>query len=384
MSLVTFRHFCSSPELLRFYRPDGDVWTCDRGRPERFLDAVVLSLRHETPSLPDHQHRQRVARAFGTPRSLCDMLLRALGASDMPEPVHGLSARQGRICVDAPAFEDWQREVAAYQSPLPLLAAFRLREALRLGLTGTEIAGRGACSSQVERQLKEDLCATCLPGMHDPRLDELVLQGGGTGDGRAMPGKMPDTVRGGRLTDVHMHINGSTEATVVWLHALTHPARFCSEVDKAAKASDKARFFLHQLHSSQQEIFKDLRRAAILRQTICRLLTHVQTAQAPHTEEAAELSWAGIACRLKYVEGNSLLDRHPLWRHGWTDLQCEGLLWLRALVTLRQTGSAELAALLHFYLLLMHQFFRLLVQHPDQYGFDQFQYITLRGGREAV
>lgn len=384
MSLVTFRHFCSSPELLRFYRPDGDVWTCERGRPERFLDAVVLSLRHETPSLPDHQHRQRVARAFGTPRSLCDMLLRALGASDMPEPVHGLSARQGRICVDAPAFEDWQREVAAYQSPLPLLAAFRLREAQRLGLTGNEIAGRGACSSQVERQLKEDLCATCLPGMHDPRLDELVLQDGGTGDGRAMPGKMPDTVRGGRLTDVHMHINGSTEATVVWLHALTHPARFCGEVDKAAKASDKARFFLHQLHSSQQEIFKDLRRAAILRQTICRLLTHVQTAHTARTEEAAELSWAGIACRLKYAEGNSLLDRHPLWRRGWTDLQCEGLFWLRALVTLRQTGNSDLAALLHFYLLLMHQFFRLLVQHPDQYGFDQFQYITVSGGREAV
>lgn len=100
--------------------------------------------------------------------------------------------------------------------------------------------------------------------------------------------------------------------------------------------------------------------------------------------EADAFSWAAIAARLRNAEGEGLLSSHPLRRYGWTDLQCEGLFWLRALTMLWQTSSLELAALLHFYLLLMHQFFRLLVQHPDQYGFDQFQYITLDGGREAV
>lgn len=380
MSLVTFRHFCTSPELLDFYRPGGEMWTCSRGKPDRLRNAVVLSLRNETPSIPDHQHRQRVEQAFGNARSLQDMLLRSLGAGGGQECVYGLSLRQGRIYVDAPAFEDWQREVVAHQSPVPLLAAFRLSEGLRQGLLGNDIAGQGARISPVEQQLKEDLRATCLPGMHDPRLDDL-LQQECEHNGR-------QTAQGGRLVDAHIHINGSTEATVVWLHALAHPAFFCGEVHKAAQKHVKMRFFLHQLHTTEQEIFKDLRRAAHLRQIICCLLRRFQQGippEAPSSKgEADAFSWTAIAVRLRHADGNGLRNSHPLQRCGWTDLQCEGLFWLRALTTLWQIASPELAALLHFYLLLMHQFFRLLVQHPDQYGFDQFQYITLDGGREAV
>lgn len=380
MSLVTFRHFCTSSELLRFYRPGGEIWTYRRGDPEKLREALALSLRNETPSIPDHQHRLRVEQAFGDARSLPNMLLRALGAGGAQERVHGLSLRQGRIYVDAPAFEDWQREVIAYQSPVPLLAAFRLSEGLRQGLLGTEIVGQGARISSVEQQLKEDLRATCLPGMHDPRLDDL-LQQECEHNGR-------HGVRGGRLVDAHIHINGSTEASVVWLHALTHPAFFCKEVRNSIKNNAKAHFFLHQLHTSEQEIFKDLRRAVYLRQSICCLLRCFQHGIPPEESsskrDADAFSWAAIATRLRYADGDGLFSSHPLRRHGWTELQCEGLFWLRALATLWQTSSPELAALLHFYLLLMHQFFRLLVQHPDQYGFDQFQYITLDGGREAV
>lgn len=380
MSLVTFRHFCTSPELLHFYRPGGDIWTCRRGDPDKLREAIALSLRNEAPSIPDHQHRQRVAQAFGDARSLRDMLLRALGACGAQERVHGLSLRQGRIYVDAPAFEDWQREVCAWQSPVPLLAAFRLSEGLRQGQVSSNIAGQGVRISHVEQQLKEDLRATCLPGMNDPRLDDLLQQEYAPNDRQS--------ARGGRLVDAHVHINGSTEATVVWLHALTHPALFCGKMQEETRGNAKVSFFLRQLHTSEQEIFKDLRRAAYLRQTICCLLRRCQqgsstgTACPDGTIDAH--SWAAIAARLRYGNGDGLFNSHPLRRHGWTDLQSEGLFWLRALATLWHTSCPELAALLHYYLLLMHQFFRLLVQHPDQYGFDQFQYITLDGARAAL
>ena len=284
--------------------------------------------------------------------------------------------RQGRIYVNAPAFEDWQREIAAYQSPVPLLAAFRLSEGLRRGQLSSDIAGQGEQVSRVELQLKDDLRATCLPGMNDPRLDDM-LQHECEHNGR-------QTVRGGRLVDAHIHINGSTEATVVWLHALAHPAPFCKEVRNSIKKNAKAHFFLHQLHTSDQEIFKDLRRAAHLRQSICYLLRRCQQRSGTDTDgEADVLSWASIAVRLRYGNGEGLFSSHPLQRHGWTALQSEGLFWLRALATLWQTSSPELVALLHFYLLLMHQFFRLLIQHPDQYGYEQFQHITQNGAREA-
>lgn len=235
MSLVTFRHFCTSLELLRFYRPSGDIWTCRRGDPGRLREALVLSLRNETPFIPDHQHQLRVEQAFGDARSLRDMLLRALGVGGTQERVHGLSLRQGHIYVDAPAFEDWQREVIAYQSPVPLLAAFRLNEGIRQGLLGNDIAGQGARISPVEQQLKEELRATCLPGMHDPRLDDLLQQD--------YEHCSRHSVRGGQLVDAHIHINGSTEATVVWLHALAHPAFFCKEVHNSVKKTIGRTFF---------------------------------------------------------------------------------------------------------------------------------------------
>lgn len=380
MSLITFRHFCTSPELLRFYRPGGDIWTYRRGDPGKLREAIALSLRNETPTIPDHQHRQRVEKAFGEARSLRDMLLRALGADGTRERVHGLSLRQGRIYVDAPFFEDWQREVVAYQSPVPLLAAFRLSEGIRQGLLGNDIAGQGKQISRIEQQLKEDLRTTCLPGMNDPRLDTLLQQDCEQDDRQR--------ARCGRLVDAHVHINGSTEATAVWLHALTNPTLFCKEVRKSIREKKKAHFFLHQLHTSDQEIVKDLRRAAHLRQIICCLLRSYQQGSSSETlcpdGQTDVLSWAAIAVRLRYADGDGLFSSHPLRRYGWTELQSEGLFWLRALATLWQISSPELAALLHFYLLLMHQFFRLLVQHPDQYGFEQFQYITLDGAREAL
>lgn len=378
MCLVSFRHFCTSPELLRLYRSDCDVWKKGHLDTKELKKAIEQSLRSENPSFPDHQHQQRVKYAFEEAHSLSDMLLYALGAvSTEQERVHGLSLRQERICVNAPAFEDWQREVASYQSPVPLLAAFRLNEALRQGLTGREIAGYGLTISPVEQRLKEDLRATCLPSMHDPRLDDLIQE------------KHPTlSCQGGRLVDTHMHINGSTEATVAWLHALVYPARFCREIQKATKKNDKARYFLCQLHTSEGEIFSALCRAANVRLFLWRLLWRWQGLASGKTASPGTktdpLSWAKIAAILRHSQQFPLFGKNLWQRYGWTDLQTEGLFWLRALVTLMQTKCPELAALLHYYLLLMHQFFRLLVQHPDQNGFDQFQYITLDGAREAV
>lgn len=380
MSLVTYRHFCTSPELLRFYRPDSTVWSSGRIDPHEMREAVALSLRNEHYCHPDHQHRQRTARAFEGAASLQEMLLWAVGLSGKGRRVHGLSLRQGRIYVDAPAFENWQREVTAYQSPVPLLAAFRLDEACRQGLNFGDITGQGRQTSCVEQALLEDLRAVCLPGMHDPRLDELIRLEPASGDRHGRPEGAGR--RAGRLIDAHVHINGSTEATAVWLHALTHPGRFCREIRKAVRESAKARFFLHQLQTSVREIYEELCRAAALREMICRLLEKRELAAADRKGEG--LCWAAIAARLRHVDASRLPERHPWRRPGWTDLQAEGVFWLHALVALRQSSRSEPAILLHYYLLLMHQFFRLLVQHPDQFGFDQFQYITVDGGRDAL
>ncbi|MDB0567600.1 hypothetical protein AB6Q13_23825 [Ralstonia solanacearum] len=71
------------------------------------------------------------------------------------------------------------------------------------------------------------------------------------------------------------------------------------------------------------------------------------------------------------------------WRHE-PNIE-EELTWMASLVvTLQQRPSVQLVRMLHTYLLLLNEYYRLLVQSEAQYGFDQFQKFTLTELREPA
>lgn len=361
MTLASFRHFCAGARVLDIYEdgrvPLGDAKTLC----EEIREAVALSLRTQDVCTPDHQHRLRQEKAFANGHSLAGMVLKALGVTDSGH-FHGLTFRHERLYVCQERMEDWQQEVTAYQSPVPLMAAAWLGRCLKEGMD----------EHKAVAALGESLRCSSLPGIHDPRLHRLMQD---------------ETDKSGRLCDLHVHINGSTEFTLVWLHSLRHIDRTMDMIRSAGKGSHESaarvHFFLQQLRVDPNSIAKRLRMADGLRNSLCQLL---RTA----TERIDAKLIPGmdrIQALLHGVRDEAMTShpfKHPSLPAQATELQIEGLMWFHALKALHKTGDHVLAMLMHIYLLSMNQHLRLLVQQPEQFGFDQFQYITLAGGREAA
>lgn len=362
MELTTFRHFCAASRVLDVYfdRPDLRA----KNIRDKLHEAVALSLRTENVCLPDHQHHWRMEEAFHDAATLADMLLRAVGAVDVGSKTPCLEVIHGGLFICANRLEDWQREVTAYQSPVPLMAAAWMRHCIT---NGHDIA-RGIAS------LHSSLAHSTLPSIHDPRLHGLIQSRDGTE---------------GRLCDLHVHINGSTEFTPVWLHSLAQQDATCAAFEKARrdKSPTKVAFFQQQLRTDLHTIRQRLRMASVLRFWLCRLLHSVSPDHGYSAQDIPTLA-SVLALLGGYRNHEDIPWRHPfehsLVPAGANDVQREGAMWLYALWQLHDTKDQLLAVLMHVYLLLMHQHMRLLVQQPEQYGFDQFQYITLAGGREAA
>lgn len=361
MALTTFRHFCAASRVLDVYLDStASLLVASRDFSKKLNEAVALSMRSEQVFVPDHQHRNRIRNTFRDSANLADMLLTALGAADEAGDAHCLEIDGEQLFVRAGQLEDWQREVTACQSPVPIMAAKWARHCRELG--HTEAVGmKLLCSS---------LTHSSLPGINDRRLNNLIQNCNGNG---------------GNLCDLHIHINGASEFTSVWLHSLAHPERTYKALCEALHA-EKARveFFHHQLRTDPSTVRRRLYMANVLRGWLCRLL---QSHGNPATEGIPTL--ADVVGLLKGHNGHAGRSLYHPFKHALvpqhaTALQREAAMWLHALYLLRETKSHLLAVLMHLYLLIMHQHLRLMVHQPEQYGFDQFQYITLAGAREAL
>lgn len=357
MSLKTFRHFCSAARVLDVYREPGALLWSPSELSTRLREAVALSLRTEYVRIPDHQHRNRVSQAFNEKDTLAEMLLMALGTVDDTGGIHCLEIDHNRLYVRAGQLEDWQREVVAYQSPVPILAAVWARHCKEFGYE--ETVGMV--------HLHRALSYSTLPGINDRRLQNLI-------QGRD----------GGHLCDLHIHLSGASEFTPVWLYSLAHLETTYSEICKSLNAGGShVSFFIHQLRTDRTHILHRLYTAAEVRMYLCNLL------QTYNTCSTIPNVFLKISKRLQGDKEYEVLTRHHPFRHpsvpvDATPVQREGAMWLHAIWVLLHTHNQSLAILMHLYLLLMHQHLRLLVQQPEQYGFDQFQYITLAGAREAA
>ncbi|MGV6995869.1 hypothetical protein ACUZ9P_08225 [Desulfovibrio sp. QI0430] len=380
--IITYRHFCASARVLEVYQSTESG--CDYALPSTeslssaLRNAVKLSLRTEHVDVPDHQHQNRREQAFTNTKSLAGMLLTALGATDGQGNVsseadcHCLEVNHGRIYVRANRLEDWQHEITAYQSPLPVMAAAWLRRCLREHVAFTA-ALKPFC---------EFFNHSTLPGVHDQRLNDLIKNG---------------THKRGRLCESHMHINGSTEFTPTWVHSLANHKGTYRELEKARKkgpSKERVGYFFDQLRTSPLKILHRLRTATILRVWLCQLLLTQsscgqQSEQSCHSGSTDGPSYNDLTALLRGCTNGWEFSRQHPFEHsdlpaGMTDVQREAAMWLFALWKLHESKDHFLAILMHVYMLLMHQHLRLLVQQPEQYGFDQFQYITLAGAREAA
>lgn len=185
------------------------------------------------------------------------------------------------------------------------------------------------------------------------------------------------------LHETHLHLNGSTHAEICWLRAIRNPNAESRDFVSAwvkGKHSARVRELVSQANPelSPRVFYQHLRTASRLRAWL------VGAAEGRIIVGTALPTSCQGLCDADTADWSLGLSA-PLatWRED-PDIDDE-LRWMACLIAkLRRSPSIQLTRMFHSYLLLLNEYYRLLVQSESQYGFDQFQKFTLTELREPA
>lgn len=183
------------------------------------------------------------------------------------------------------------------------------------------------------------------------------------------------------LHETHLHLNGSTQAEICWLRAI-HNSRAETRDFVTAWAREKSTGRIRELvgqinpELTPQIFHQHLQIAGRLRSWLV----------GAANDQIMPDALLPLSCQSLYNLDNDqwsegLRVPAPSWRDE-PDIE-EEISWMATLVArLHHRPSIQLSRMFHTYILLLNQYYRLLVQSETQYGFDQFQKFTLTELRE--
>lgn len=234
-------------------------------------------------------------------------------------------------------------------------------------LAGGDLSPPPDRQREVARRLARWLCDSTLPVDDSPFLDYICRTHG--------------------LDEVHMHLNGTTEAEKVWCDALKRPDKVVGQLLKAKLRDSGLRVSIgsgveRQLRQEDSQLTPKLLRhrvdIAVLLKAFLLKSCLGENNFGSQTAYVAEDIPASVFYRKASVAALARGGRHSrslVVKEAWQLCQ------IYSVFSLRQATQDDGLALWH-YALLRAQFCRLLVQQKEQVGFDQFQYITQNELRE--
>ena len=189
-------------------------------------------------------------------------------------------------------------------------------------------------------------------------------------------------------SELHMHFNGTTESTFVWLDALKDPYSYQSDLNKSQQISEVRELYKQfDLHFDSTDLVDILNKAKNVREYLIALVCY----KMPDEKNSTVHTWS------KYLQKQSMksvpysvplvYQLHPceLQTKEKNELANEAYFFLSMFQYLQDSRLSELhAKLFHFYILAQSIFQQLLIQQQHQYGFDQFQKITMNEIREPI
>lgn len=344
MGLPYHRFMVSSGRLLRHALRGGAL------DANETLHRLFLDERECDTSRPDHIYkslREKEFRGIDSHAALLRQSLKRLAET------YGVF-RHTRLHIREEMFASWQRLITRVP-PLPLVTFAVWRE---FG----DRDGLGGGGDAVLRLLAENLWPSVLPTVVCPVLDAIIESDG--------------------LYDLHVHLNGATEADPVWLAALDNPGAVYRDLRQGynlvpGRGAQSVREQYDQIEEglTPAGLRQRLRLARMIRFALCEDLFTCDSDPLKGLAKAIQRRMVTLDDSVFRVRG------HPVRAFGVgrsvPDTVCEGLFLWRAFEKLEQRDNARFAHLLHVYMLLMAQFTRFMVQQTDQKGFDQFQKITV-------
>jgi len=341
------RHLLSDEESLGQYLSKGIATFDDIKR------RTLLKERNENWSLPDHHYRLVVNKSFYKLSNIADILTK--GVYRLSENLLTLKGLEIKVI---PAKQHEWQDLITSMPPLLLQVVF-LRK--KNAIDWTDIKG---VRSYYNNYLLPNFRYTALPSPAIMELDRLCYDTKG-------------------FHDLHMHLSGSTETDVAWQDCLMFPDKVYDEFSKKWPEGK-----VRELMEQESPLFTPLKFRTLL--TVARRIRSYFYALVENKENIDPESLASLLGRLadEYTPMPGDNFHHPYenliygsQEHN-NNLALEALMYHRFLDYISDNPENGSAELFHYYLLILGLCNRVLVQQKHQYGFEQFQKITLSGIRE--
>lgn len=351
------------------------------GKVPSFTDVkrrLLLLLRSEDKNVPDHYFRLNQQYSLKDIDSLPSLLTK--GLYKLAE--EHLEMINGQIYVKQSMQNSWQ-ELITYIPPLILQMAFLyVKKPLCMNTDISKI--REYCLKTILPNVKY----TALPYPYIPEIAYIVNKQQG-------------------FHDLHIHLNGSTEADIVWQDLMMYPQKIMDLYNDSITNSSLAQEQIEQDFApiSTEKLEKLLLTARRIRQYLYMALfeDHIsdtekdkeepQNKQESERQEQKLFNAKDLSEVISIlINGNNELNdgiENPFasitiegeTKYG-TPLNVEGLMYILVLGYLVDNPKESVAVAFHLYLLILGFFNRLLVQQKHDYGFEEFQKYTMNGIRD--
>lgn len=275
-----------------------------------------------------------------------------------------LAPRHGALYVKLEKFGVWQQSLVSRICSLPVQAA---------GYTwppeSTYLRGLNP-PNWLRSPDTETWASVHLPTLtpYDPLVEDYLMREG--------------------VHETHLHLNGSTHAEQCWLRALLAPDKETTDFEKKwhggnSDACRRVRELARSINPALNpaELRRQLITARRLREWLVAAATETIPADIELPPGYAALAGDWGKHKVAPVPAEAGLGLH-LGSSSVDEMRWLSLL-LHRLDKDHERGSA-LDRMLHCYLLLQNQYYRLLVQSEEQFGFDQFQKFTWTELREPA
>lgn len=326
---------------------------------EQIKRRLFLLEREQDHRLPDHFYkggRDFFLAGIGSIQKLVTVGLHRLGDEH-------LKLEGKRVYVKEDRWSEWQ-ELLGFCSPLVCISAYLWKGGAAFP-RGTQHVG--ALEDFLREWIEPNTRYTSLPSPRHRGMDAMLRDRG--------------------LCDLHVHLTGSTETDAAWQNFLKNPMAVYFEIAKGSR-NEKVLEQMEQefAGAGPLQFYRLLRTAVRLRYGFVNLLFsgwYTPELEKPLRQLNIEsmLRSGGLADDLINPRAEHPLQRvFSKWPESaceWPDVTLEALMYIMVLDRIEATGDPGLAACFHHYLLILGLFNRFLVQQSHQYGFDQFQKITL-------
>lgn len=347
-----FKHLLSDQISLKSYTEGMNV-TFDSVKRRMF----ALE-RAENKRIPDHYIELLKEQSFDGIGSMKDLMTKGIGV--IAEEL--LEFRGKKLYIKQGKQHQWQETIT--RIPPLVLCAYFIEQ--HHPLTATDLDG---IREYYHKYIEPNLRYTALQNSYIPQMELFVADNNG-------------------FHDLHMHLNGSVETDIAWQDFLSNPAAIRNELSKNFNSIGlvKEQFEEENGLSSPANYYNLLQSATIMRKYFHYILIDNSIDKFKGCDDIQLFGLINhnihqhimrnkhpFACLFENAENFQLEDK----------MKVEGLMYILLIGKIRSyTKNSLLANIFHYYLLILGLSNRLLVQQLHQYGFTQFQKITVNQLRE--